>query len=257
VWRNRRWGAAALGRRGSGSRPLPFSLQAVILRGVHAPKDLRAGVPRSSIPAVMVATISGQDSGSRQGRPEILQALKRPQDDSAGGFLRRFAGPACLRRCAAERIEAGHRPSAPAPRRGFTLIEMLVVIAVIAILAGLVAPQVFSNVGDARTTSARAQIENLGLALDGYRLDNHQYPGTAQGLAALMARPEGEPVPANWRGPYLRRALPNDPWGRPYIYRSPGDSVPNGYDLLSYGRDGKAGGAGEDQDITSWGATTR
>lgn len=140
---------------------------------------------------------------------------------------------------------------------GFTLIELLVVIAVIAILAGLVAPQVFSNVGDARTTSAQAQIENLGLALDAYRLDNHQYPSTAQGLAALMTRPDGEPVPANWRGPYLRRALPNDPWGRPYIYRAPGDSVPTGYDLLSLGRDGKPGGVEEDRDITSWGASLR
>ena len=142
-------------------------------------------------------------------------------------------------------------------RRGFTLIELLVVIAVIAILAGLVAPQVFSNVSDARTTSAQAQIENLGLALDAYRLDNHHYPATEQGLAALMVRPEGEPVPANWRGPYLRRALPNDPWGRPYIYRAPGDSVPNGYDLLTLGRDGKPGGTDEDQDITSWGASPR
>jgi len=161
------------------------------------------------------------------------------------------------------RMERSVQRGANAPTRprahpsGFTLIELLVVIAVIAILAGLVAPQVFSNVGDARTTAARAQIENFGLALDAYRLDNHQYPGTEQGLTALMLRPEGEPVPANWRGPYLRRALPNDPWRHPYIYRCPGDSVPNGYDLLSLGRDGKAGGTGEDQDITSWGAATR
>ena len=138
-------------------------------------------------------------------------------------------------------------------RAGFTLIELLVVITVIAILAGLVAPQIFGNVSDARITSARAQIENFGLALDAYRLDNHQYPSTAQGLAALMTLPTGDPPAANWRGPYLRRALPNDPWGHPYVYRSPGDSVPNGYDLLSFGRDGKPGGTGEDQDITSWG----
>ena len=142
-------------------------------------------------------------------------------------------------------------------RTGFTLIELLVVITVIAILAGLVAPQIFSNVGDARVTAARAQIENFGLALDAYRLDNHQYPSTAQGLAALQVKPDGDPPAVGWRGPYLRRALPNDPWGRPYIYRSPGDSVPNGYDLLSLGRDGRAGGTGEDQDITSWGATSR
>ena len=141
------------------------------------------------------------------------------------------------------------------PRAGFTLIELLVVIAVIAILAGLVAPQVFSNVGDARTTSARAQIENLGLALDAYRLDNHDYPTTSQGLSALMLRPTADPAPPNWRGPYLRRAIPNDPWGRPYIYRMPGDSFPTGFDLLSYGKDGKPGGTGEDQDVTSWGTS--
>jgi general secretion pathway protein G len=161
------------------------------------------------------------------------------------------------------RSTVGRMGCATAPLRpcahatGFTLIELLVVIAVIAILAGLVAPQVFSNVGDARSTAARAQIENLGLALDAYRLDNHAYPATAQGLAALTTRPDGEPVPANWRGPYLRRTLPNDPWGRPYHYRAPGDSMPNGYDLFSYGRDGKVGGTGEDGDVTSWGGTTR
>jgi general secretion pathway protein G len=142
-------------------------------------------------------------------------------------------------------------------RSGFTLIELLVVIAVIAILAGLVAPQVFSNVGDARSTAARAQIENLGLALDAYRLDNFAYPTTEQGLAALMVRPEQGPAPRNWRGPYLRRALPNDPWGRPYVYRAPGDSVPNGYDLYTLGRDGRSGGVDEDSDVTSWGASLR
>ena len=137
--------------------------------------------------------------------------------------------------------------------RGFTLIELLVVITVIAILAGLVAPMVFRNVGDAKVSAARAQIELFGLALDAYRLDNDYYPSTAQGLAALRAVPTGDPPARNWRGPYLKKDIPLDPWGRPFIYRSPGDVNMTAYDLLSYGRDGQPGGTGEDADITSWG----
>ena len=133
--------------------------------------------------------------------------------------------------------------------RGFTLIELLVVITVIAILAGLVTPMVFRNVGDAKVTAVKAQLELLGLALDQYRLDNDYYPSTIQGLEALRAAPTGEPPAANWRGPYLKKPIPTDPWGHPYLYRSPGTTNPNGYDLLSYGRDGKRGGDGDDADI--------
>jgi len=136
--------------------------------------------------------------------------------------------------------------------RGFTLIELLVVITVIAILAGLVAPMVFSHVGDAKQSAARAQIELLGLALEAYRLDNDYYPSSAQGLEALRTTPQGDPAARNWRGPYLKKTIPSDPWGRPYIYKSPGDVNPQGYDLLSYGRDGQPGGSGEDTDVTSW-----
>jgi general secretion pathway protein G len=136
---------------------------------------------------------------------------------------------------------------------GFTLIELLVVITVIAILAGLVGPMVFRNVGDAKVSAARAQIELLALALDQYRLDNDFYPSTTQGLAALRERPGGEPAARNWRGPYLRKAIPLDPWGRPYAYKSPGDVNVESYDLLSLGRDGQLGGTGEDADVTSWG----
>src|SRR5207244_5463244 len=135
---------------------------------------------------------------------------------------------------------------------GFTLIELLVVITVIAILAGLVAPMVFSHVGDAKTSAARAQSELFGLALEAYRLDNDYYPSTAQGLEALRTRPTGEPEARNWRGPYLKKTVPLDPWGRPYLYKSPGDVNPQGYDLLTYGRDGQPGGTNEDADITSW-----
>ena len=145
-----------------------------------------------------------------------------------------------------------HNDHASRPTHGFTLIELLVVITVIAVLAGLVGPMVFRNVGDAKVSAARAQIELLALALDQYRLDNDYYPATEQGIAALRERPGGTPEVRNWRGPYLRKAVPLDPWGRAYVYKSPGDVNPDGYDLLSLGRDGQPGGSGEDADITSW-----
>ena len=141
--------------------------------------------------------------------------------------------------------------------RGFTLIELLVVITVIAILAGLVGPMVFRNVGDAKVSAARAQIELFALALDQYRLDNDLYPATAQGLNALREKPAGEPEARNWRGPYMRKAVPLDPWGRPYAYKSPGEVNNEAYDLLSLGRDGQPGGTGEDADVTSWEGSAR
>jgi general secretion pathway protein G len=139
-----------------------------------------------------------------------------------------------------------------AARRGFTLIEMMVVIVVIALLAGLVGPMVFGHVGEAKTQAARAQIELFGLALDAYRLDNDVYPSTAQGLEALRTMSLTEPVPRRWRGPYLKKEIPLDPWGRPYLFRSPGEANPAGYDLYSLGRDGRPGGTDEDADVTSW-----
>src|SRR5687767_5413029 len=128
------------------------------------------------------------------------------------------------------------------PRNGFTLIEILVVIAVIAVLAALVAPNVFRHVGAAKDAAARSQLEMLGAALDAYRLDNARYPTTAQGHAALWEVPNVEPRPANWRGPYLRKRVPPDPWGNPFLYASPGEQNPRGYDLLSRGADGQPAG---------------
>ena len=138
------------------------------------------------------------------------------------------------------------------PRGGFTLIEVLVVVLVLGILAALVVPNVFGHAETARIEGTRAQIELIGTALDAYRLHNGSYPTTEQGLAALNQAPLTDPRPANWRGPYLRRAVPDDAWGAPFVYRGPGEANPWGFDLLSYGRDGRPGGEGEDMDITSW-----
>lgn len=142
-------------------------------------------------------------------------------------------------------------------RRGFTLIELLVVIAIIATLAAVVAPQVFRNVGDAKASAAKSQVEIFALALDSYRLDNDVYPTSDQGLAALRTLPTSGDLPRNWRGPYLRKTVPLDPWGRPYVFVAPGKENPGSYDLYSLGRDGKVGGEGEDADITSWGGAVK
>jgi general secretion pathway protein G len=146
----------------------------------------------------------------------------------------------------------------PRGRSGFTLIELLVVIVVIAILASVVAPEVFKNVGAAKHTTAKSQIEELSSALAAYRLANNgYYPTTQQGLDALYTIPSIDPPPT-WNGPYITKPIPNDPWGRPYIYMSPGEANPRGYDLYTLGRDGLPGpeqGPGvdeEDLDIFSW-----
>ena len=136
----------------------------------------------------------------------------------------------------------------PENRRGFTLLERLVVLVVLGLLAGLIGPQLFGRVGEAKATTARTQMELIGVALDSYRLDNGGYPVTAQGLEALAVRPSRQPTPMNWRGPYLRKAAPADPWGRPYLYQSPSRGA-EGFELRSLGRDGVEGGTGEDADL--------
>jgi general secretion pathway protein G len=134
--------------------------------------------------------------------------------------------------------------------RGFTLIEVMVVLAIIGTLALLVAPSVLRHVGDANGTATRSQVEIFAVALDAYRLDTGRYPSTEDGLNALRNRPGTEP---RWRGPYLRKPVPLDAWQRPYLYRAPGVRNPDSYDLYSLGRDGAPGGEGEDADVTSWG----
>ena len=140
----------------------------------------------------------------------------------------------------------------PPPRklrqRGFTLIELMVVLAIIGVLAALIVPNVLGRADDARVTAARTDVGNLMQALKLYKLDNMRYPSPEQGLQALVAKPVGEPVPANWK-PYLDK-LPNDPWGRPYQYMNPG--LKGEVDVLSLGADGKSGGEGHNADIGSW-----
>ncbi|MGD8869363.1 MAG: type II secretion system major pseudopilin GspG [Gemmatimonadales bacterium] len=137
-------------------------------------------------------------------------------------------------------------------QEGLTLIEIVVVIIVLGLLAGLVGPQIIGRVSEAKSSTARTQIELFSVALDNYRLDNGRYPTTEQGLQALREKPVSEPAPYNWRGPYLQKEIPLDPWGRPYVYRSPGEVNPTTYDLFTLGRDGQPGGEDEDADITSW-----
>jgi len=132
--------------------------------------------------------------------------------------------------------------------RGFTLIELMVVLVIIGVLAALIVPNVLDRTDDARTTAARTDVANLMQALKLYRLDNFRYPTAEQGLQALIAKPGNAPVPPNWR-PYLEK-LPNDPWGRPYQYLNPG--IKGEIDVMSFGADGQAGGEGKDADIGSW-----
>lgn len=136
------------------------------------------------------------------------------------------------------------RRSTASGEAGFTLLEVLVVLVIIGLLAGIVAPKFFAQIGKSEVRVARAQIDSLGKALDQYRIDNGHYPTTSQGLVALTQKPDDE---ARWAGPYLAKALPADPWGAPYIYKSP---IANAeFELLTYGKDGQPGGQGDAQDV--------
>ena len=133
-------------------------------------------------------------------------------------------------------------------QRGFTLIELRVVLLIIGVLAALIVPNVLDRADDARGTAAKTDVSNLMQALKLYKLDNQRYPSTAQGLQALRVKPTADPVPGNWK-PYLDQ-LPNDPWGRPYIYLNPG--VKGEVDVMSFGADGQSGGEGKNADVGSW-----
>jgi general secretion pathway protein G len=130
---------------------------------------------------------------------------------------------------------------------GFTLLELLVVIVIIGLLAAYVGPKYFSQLGKSQVTIAKAQIEAFEKSLDTYRLDVGRYPTAEEGLAALMSAPPA--AASKWNGPYLKKGIPPDPWGHPYLYRSPGSK--GDYEIVSTGRDGQPGGSGEDADVSS------
>ena len=131
---------------------------------------------------------------------------------------------------------------------GFTLIELMVVLLIIGVLAALIVPNVLDRADDARVTAAKTDVTNLMQALKLYKLDNQRYPTAEQGLQALLTKPTTDPVPPNWKS-YLD-LLPNDPWGKPYVYLNPG--IKGEVDVMSYGADGQAGGEGRNADIGSW-----
>lgn len=132
-------------------------------------------------------------------------------------------------------------------QRGFTLMELLLVLVIIGLLAALVGPTLYQRIKPAKQAVARAQIDNFSTALDGCYLDMGRYPTSQEGLKILRVKPDGGD---KWKGPYLKKEIPNDPWGTPYVYRSPGRS--GGYEITSYGEDGREGGEGDNADINSW-----
>ncbi len=130
---------------------------------------------------------------------------------------------------------------------GFTLMELLIVLVIIGLLAALVGPTVYQRIKPAKQSAARAQIENFMTGLDNFYIDVNRYPTAQEGLKALRLKPDGTD---RWKGPYLKKEIPEDPWGNAYVYRSPGRN--GGYEIISYGADGREGGEGDNQDINSW-----
>ena len=139
-------------------------------------------------------------------------------------------------------------PARAGGQGGFTLMELLLVLVIVGLLAAVVGPTLYQRIQPAKETAARVQIESFAVALDSFLVDVGRYPSTQEGLAALRIPPAGGAE--RWHGPYLKKELPADPWGQPYVYRAPGRS--GGYEIISYGADGREGGEGENADINSW-----
>lgn len=130
---------------------------------------------------------------------------------------------------------------------GFTMMELLIVLVIVGLLAALVGPTLYQQIKPAKQSAARAQIENFATALDNFYINVGRYPTTQEGLSVLRTKPEGE---QSWKGPYLKKEIPNDPWGNPYVYVSPGRN--GGYEIVSHGADGREGGEDDNADIASW-----
>lgn len=158
-------------------------------------------------------------------------------------FVKQFCDISCRRRA------HGGKAVMKSVETGLTLVEMIVVLAIIALVAALIVPNVIGRPDEARVTVAGTDLRTISAALKMYRLDNGRYPTTEQGLAALVEKPRTPPLASNWSSEGYLPELPVDPWGKPYIYRSPGKS--GGFDLMTYGSDGKPGGEGPDGDIDS------
>ncbi len=135
--------------------------------------------------------------------------------------------------------------------RGFTLIELVVVMVIIALLAGAAVLQINNKIEQGKRTRAMQDVKTFETAVDLYEADNGDPPTTQQGLQALREKPSSPPAPQNWNGPYLKKKIEQDPWGHDYVYRCPGQLNPNGYDIISYAKDGQPGGTGKDQDVTN------
>jgi len=143
-----------------------------------------------------------------------------------------------------------HNPNKARLQRGFTLIEIMVVVVILGILAALVVPNILGRTGEARITAAKSDLQSVGNALDLYKLDNYNYPSTDQSLQALVKQPSGYPAASNWNPAGYLKKVPLDPWGKQYLYLSPG--AEQAFDLLSFGADGREGGEDNNADISIW-----